>query len=87
MRILYTLLFYTALPFIFLRLWSRSLRLPGYRHRAQERLGYIKPLDTDLSIIWVHAVSLGEVIAATPLVEALIQHYPDKVISKKRIGL
>jgi 3-deoxy-D-manno-octulosonic-acid transferase len=74
MRYLYTFLFYLALPFIFLRLWWRSLRQPAYRQRMSERLGFY-PQKLEKSI-WVHAVSVGEVIAAIPLIKALISRYP-----------
>lgn len=74
MRYLYTFLFYLALPFVFLRLWWRSLRQPAYRQRMGERLGYY-PQQLEKSI-WVHAVSVGEVIAAIPLIKALNSRYP-----------
>lgn len=74
MRYLYTFLFYLALPFIFLRLWWRSLRQPAYRQRIRERLGFY-PQKLEKSI-WVHAVSVGEVIAAIPLIKALNSRYP-----------
>lgn len=74
MRYLYSFLFYLALPFVFLRLLWRSRRLPAYRKRFKERLGfYSVKFDRCL---WVHAVSVGETIAAVPLINALKQRYP-----------
>jgi 3-deoxy-D-manno-octulosonic-acid transferase len=73
-RILYTILFYLLLPFVFLRLIWRSRHLPGYRYRLKERLGFY-PFTLKQSI-WVHAVSVGETIAAIPLIKLLKTHYP-----------
>jgi len=74
LRYLYTLLFYLIMPFVFLRLWWRSKRIPGYRQGWAERLGYC-PYRLEKSI-WVHAVSVGETIAAVPLIKALLQEFP-----------
>ncbi len=74
MRYLYTVLFYLALPFLFLRLIWRSRKAPDYRRRLLERVGFT-PIRSD-HCIWVHSVSLGETIAATPLIKALKSLYP-----------
>ena len=72
MRRLYTFFLSLLLPLIIARLYWKARRLPQYRARILERffLQKIKPTPVD---IWLHAVSLGEVIAATPLIEALLQ--------------
>lgn len=75
MRYLYSFLFYLALPFAFLRLLWRSRRMPESRRRWAERLGYC-PHQLN-QCIWVHAVSVGETIAAVPLIKALKTTYPD----------
>lgn len=75
MRYLYTVLFYLALPFLFVRLLWRSRRAPAYRTRWAERLGYC-PFELKESI-WVHSVSVGETIAAIPLIKALKKRYPN----------
>lgn len=75
MRILYSILFYLALPYVFLRLLWRSRNAPDYRKRWDERLGFC-PYKLD-QCIWVHAVSLGETIAAVPFIKALKKRYPD----------
>lgn len=75
MRQLYTLLLYLLLPFALLRLVWRGLRAPAYWHRWKERFGFL-PFGVTGSSIWVHAVSVGEVQAATPLVSALRERYP-----------
>lgn len=74
MRYLYNLLVYLAAPLAFLvQLW-RSIRDPGYRERLDERFGFGARLAQ--GSIWVHAVSVGEVQAAAPLVQALRARYP-----------
>ena len=73
MRFLYTLLFYLGLPFIFLRLLWRSRRVPDNRKRWLERLGFC-PFQLK-ECIWVHAVSVGETIAAVSLIKKLKMEY------------
>ena len=45
--------------------------MPAYRFRIKERFGLGKTASTE-NDVWVHAVSLGEVVAATPLIDALL---------------
>jgi 3-deoxy-D-manno-octulosonic-acid transferase len=75
MRILYTLLLYLLMPLVLLRLAWRGLRAPAYWHRWAERFGFIEPALGE-RVIWIHAVSVGEVQAAVPLVRALLENYP-----------
>jgi 3-deoxy-D-manno-octulosonic-acid transferase len=74
LRFLYTVLFYLALPFVFLRLLWRSRRIPGYRQQWGERLGFCPHYLEEC--IWIHVVSVGETIAASPLIKAIIKEYP-----------
>ncbi|MSQ54672.1 MAG: 3-deoxy-D-manno-octulosonic acid transferase [Betaproteobacteria bacterium] len=75
-RPLYTFLLALALPLILARLWWRGRREPGYRRLIGERFGYYD-FGPDRPVVWVHAVSVGEVRAAAPLVRALVEEYPD----------
>jgi 3-deoxy-D-manno-octulosonic-acid transferase len=70
-RQLYSALHYLALPYIFLRLVWRGHRDPGYWERWGERFGRVPSLSGDEQTLWIHAVSVGEVQAAVPLVRAL----------------
>lgn len=77
MRHTYTLLLYLLLPLVLLRLVWRGLRAPAYWRRWPERFGFAPPLTpAGAPVIWLHAVSVGEVQAATPLVRALHARYP-----------
>jgi len=75
LRTLYTLLLYLLTPLVLLRLAWRGLRAPDYWRRWPERFGIIEP-PLGERVIWVHAVSVGEVQAAEPLVRALLEKYP-----------
>lgn len=79
-RTLYTLLFHLGLPLVALRLFLRSRKAPAYAQRIGERfaigLPALKP-----GGIWVHAVSVGESIAAAPMIRALIARYPQLPIT------
>jgi 3-deoxy-D-manno-octulosonic-acid transferase len=72
--VFYSLLLYLIFPFVIFRLFWRSRSNPAYRQRISERLGFVR-VDSDKPIIWVHAVSVGETIAAQPLIESLIKQY------------
>jgi 3-deoxy-D-manno-octulosonic-acid transferase len=75
--LLYSVLWWLALPLVLARLWWRGRKEPGYRRHLRERLGlYGRPLDRRPTI-QVHAVSVGETRAAEPLVEALLAARPD----------
>lgn len=78
MRALYSLLFRLALPFVLLQLWWSGRGNPGLRSHWRQRLGYLQA--PPQPVIWVHAVSVGETIAAAPLVNALLERYPEQAI-------
>ncbi|WP_428241824.1 lipid IV(A) 3-deoxy-D-manno-octulosonic acid transferase [Gynuella sp.] len=72
LRRLYTFLLSLALPLIFIRLWLKSRSSPGYGKGWSERLGKCV-VPEHRNVIWFHAVSLGESVAATPLIERCLQ--------------
>lgn len=81
MRYIYSAFFYLLVPFIVARLLFRGLRSYAYVRRWSERFGFAgqsklisKPSKDN---IWLHAVSVGEVLAAVPLVKSLQEKYPD----------
>ena len=73
-RLLYSTLLYLLLPLVFVRLYLRAKKNPAYALRWRERLGWTKP-EIRQPLIWIHAVSLGEVNAVLPLVKALQSRY------------
>ena len=76
MRFLYNLLTYLLfLPYA--GYWLvRGISNRAYLQRLGERLGIGYPrLER---CIWIHAVSVGEVVAAVPLIRALARRYPDR---------
>jgi 3-deoxy-D-manno-octulosonic-acid transferase len=62
------------LPLVFVRLWWRGRREPGYRRAWGERLGL--GAASAPGAVWVHAVSLGETRAASALIDALRARVP-----------
>jgi 3-deoxy-D-manno-octulosonic-acid transferase len=79
-RLLYTLLLHLALPLIALRLALRARKAPTYARRINERFSLGLP-SMKPGGIWVHAVSVGESIAAAPMIRALQAHYPELPIT------
>ena len=79
MRQLYNFLYYLALPILVIRLLIKSKKNPAYRQRILERFGlFTAPQLTPT--IWIHAVSVGETIAAAPLITQLKQHFPNTIL-------
>jgi len=79
-RAFYNFIFYLALPFILLRLLWRAVKAPAYAQRWGERLGLVSKARKEHQQqrwIWVHAVSVGEAIAAAALIRRLRQQQPD----------
>jgi 3-deoxy-D-manno-octulosonic-acid transferase len=74
-RFVYILIAYLIAP-----LWIGALALRGFRDKTHWR-GFSQRFGLGDSLpgrsIWVHAVSVGEVQAAVPLVEALLKRFPD----------
>lgn len=72
---LYSLILPFMIPVVFAHLVVRGFRNPDYFKRWSERFGFI-PAAGDDPVIWIHAVSVGEVRAAVPLIDALFKAYP-----------
>ncbi|MGB1311338.1 MAG: lipid IV(A) 3-deoxy-D-manno-octulosonic acid transferase [Leucothrix sp.] len=74
-RLLYSLLGYLIFPVMLLRLFWRSRQDASIRQHWPQRFGFIKLSKSPR--IWLHAVSVGETIAAKPLVKGLLADFPD----------
>jgi 3-deoxy-D-manno-octulosonic-acid transferase len=72
---LYSLLIYCAVPFALAAVLWRGLRDRRHWQALGERFGWGRRLNSAPSI-WLHAVSLGEMSAAAPLLRALRLKYP-----------
>lgn len=76
MRKLYSLFIYIATPLVLLYLFFRGLRDRDYLKRWPERFGFFDTPGAAGGIV-VHAVSMGEVNAASTLIMELGKRYPD----------
>jgi 3-deoxy-D-manno-octulosonic-acid transferase len=79
MRALYTFLLYLLTPFVLLRLLWRSRELADYRRRWGERFGFVEAAPNGVAV-WVHAVSVGESLAALPLIRELIARHGERAV-------
>ena len=75
MRQLYLLISYIAAPFVALVLIWKGFGNREYFERFEERFGFGRTR-VDADSIWVHAVSVGEVTAASPLIRRLMTAHP-----------
>jgi 3-deoxy-D-manno-octulosonic-acid transferase len=74
-RQIYSCLLRAGLPLAFGRLLWRSRLTPAYRRSWGQRLGFGPRAPS--GCVWLHAVSVGEVNAALPLIDALQRAHPD----------
>ena len=80
MSLIYTLLLYLITPFVLLRMAWLGIKTPAYLSGWARRLGLSVPVTGAGPVIWIHAVSVGEVQAAVPLVERLSRDHPQHTI-------
>jgi len=76
LRFIYTSIFYLIIPILLLRLLWRGVKAPAYWQRWLERFGFFTALPVE-NCLWIHAVSMGEVQAAIPMIQALQIRFPD----------
>jgi 3-deoxy-D-manno-octulosonic-acid transferase len=76
MRFLYSFLIVLCTPFVLMYFVIRGLRDRAYLSRWRERFGFI-PVKEQRGGIWVHAASVGEFNAASPLIRALLKSCPE----------
>ncbi len=67
---LWSLLWHIGMPLVLIYLWRRGRKDPLYFQHLAERFGRFP--QRLRGAIWVHAVSLGEVRSAVPLIRALL---------------
>lgn len=77
-RYLYTVLLALLSPVLLFGLYKKKAGKPSFGARWKEHFGRTPVLaDTAVQPIWIHTVSVGETIAATPFIKALKQQYPN----------
>jgi 3-deoxy-D-manno-octulosonic-acid transferase len=69
--------FVLAAPYYFMRLRRRGNWRPGFRERFGHYNAGLKQALTNRDVIWIHAVSVGEVNLCTQLIRALEPHVPN----------
>ncbi|CAL1328983.1 lipid IV(A) 3-deoxy-D-manno-octulosonic acid transferase [Candidatus Providencia siddallii] len=72
---LYQVISYIVQPFIFLKMMLRSFKFSEYRKRLDERYGFCYGKVVSKGIL-IHSVSIGETVAAVPLIRLLLRYYP-----------
>ncbi len=78
MYLLYNLFIYFSFPLILPYLVLKSIKRKGSLSGISERFGYYPDINTgNKKAIWIHSVSVGEVIASIPLVLELKRRYPN----------
>ena len=60
----YSLVTTLLTPLVLIRLATRGIKTKAYLQRWHERFGWFKAPKLNEHTIWVHAVSVGETIAA-----------------------
>lgn len=82
LRWCYSIIFWLIVPFLVGHLLWKSRNNPDYRYRWRERFGYPKGIQHWSSHgILLHAVSVGELNAARPVLESLLVNYPHLAIT------
>lgn len=71
MRFAYTAFFYLLIPIILCRLLWRAVAAPAYAKRWAERFGFFPIFTSTKKVVWLHTVSVGEFLAALPLIRSL----------------
>jgi 3-deoxy-D-manno-octulosonic-acid transferase len=76
-NILFTIFFVLSSPYYFIRLRRRGNWRPGFRERFGHYHAGLKQALTNRHVIWIHAVSVGEVNLCTQLIRALEPRVPN----------
>jgi 3-deoxy-D-manno-octulosonic-acid transferase len=79
-RVVYTLVLALAAPLLLFGLYRSKPNKPKFGSRWKEHFGITPELQTTGRPIWIHAVSVGESIAAIPLIRKLKELQPEQPI-------
>ena len=75
----YSTLLYLLTPLIICRLLLRGRKAPAYRDRWGERFAHTLP-EHSPGVIWFHTVSVGETLAALPVIKHTLAQYPEQKV-------
>lgn len=76
-QILFEIFFWLSAPFYFLKMWRRGNWRDGFSQRFGHHGTKIKQAITNRQVLWMHAVSVGEVNLCTQLIRALEPRLPN----------
>ena len=76
-NILFSVFFVLSSPYYFRRMWRRGNWRPGFRERFAVYSSNLKQALTNRQVLWLHAVSVGEVNLCTQLIRALELRLPN----------
>ena len=76
-NILFTLFFWLSAPFYFFKMWRRGGWLNGFGQRFGRFNSKVKQAVTNRHVLWIHAVSVGEVNICTHLIRAMEPRLPN----------
>ena len=79
-RFFYSVLLLLLSPFLLYSLYKKKEGKPTFGCRWKEHFGITPSLKNTQQPIWIHAVSVGEAIAATPIIKALKKQNPEQLI-------
>ena len=76
-NILFAVFFVLTSPYYFMRMWRRGSWLSGFFERFRYYGRDCRQQITNRNVLWIHAVSVGEVNLCTQLIRALEPRMPN----------
>ncbi|WP_157152888.1 3-deoxy-D-manno-octulosonic acid transferase [Brachyspira murdochii] len=83
---IYTILGYILYPFLFISFFIMMIFNKPIRKGALSRLGFIYPKENNKNAVWIHAVSVGEIVAVREIVFTLIDRGYNVYLSTTTVG-
>ena len=83
---IYTIFGYILYPFIFISFFIMMIFNKPIRKGALSRLGFIYPKENNKNAVWIHAVSIGEIVAVREIVFTLIERGYNVYLSTTTVG-